>query len=1240
MASIAGAPPTPPTTPPDSRQDGARRRLAVAAEPTPRRPDEPELPTVGRDSYEVAGKFAQGGIGRILKARDPILGRTVALKELLVAGHALDEERFIREVLLTARLQHPGIVPVYAAGRWPSGEPFYAMKLVSGRSFDRVIADARALPARLALLPHVLAIAETVAYAHAQGIIHRDLKPGNVLVGEFGETVVIDWGLAKQIDPSASLAEPRTAAPLAGQPETRRLDPPDLARPTSSDDTPRAARRPDPSHAADTLHAPTGDDTLHASSADDTLHAARERQPGLAAPDPAGPPADPALDTRREPDADRPVARVDDLSPRPGSAPHRTPTTNQLTHVGAVVGTPGYMSPEQADGAETDARTDVFALGAILYHTLTGRLPYDADGVAAMLFKTVYEDPVPLHTRDPEIPDELAAIVDKAMARAPAARYPTARAFADDLRRFQTGQIVGAHRYTAWELIVRLVKRYRTTLTIAAAALAVIVVVVVLSFREVREERDKAVAARAEAVSRLDTISFEYARQRASDDPAAAIDLLAGLSPNADWRRIRQVAAEVDARGLPRVFHGHTAAVSRAVFSPDSTRLATTSDDCTLRVWDLSSGTSRAYHGHTDEVWRATWSPDLRRVATSSRDRSVRVWDVASGEVQVLRGHAAGVRNIAFSSDGRTLYSADDDEFLRRWDLDSGAGEVIDRCGANNVPWTESVIGCIAPRAVILHDLRTGQRSRILTDDVPLNYNGAVSPDGRFVAAGTFDRSVWLYDRDSASARLLEWPGHLKNAAVNNREMRFAPDSRHLAVPLRNTWLGLWDLADDRVALHQPHASYTRRTAFSADGELLASVGGDSSVHVIDRASASERVLVGTRAFLIDTQFSRDGRHLAGVGNDPRVFVWSDDSFRPDMWRIAPGPSVSSEAPAHDLMAIASGTAIAVVDERTLKPVARMTAAEPVVTIGLRPDASELYTLDVAGDLHVWHPRTGAHLRKHHAVPPGPDCLLATTPAPHPVVLTCANDYRAHRIDPATAAPSPLAVQIHTATVARLGDRTVVALGGEDGRLGLWDPVTDRVDALHVYDNWVRTIAVAPGDRIVVATERSLEVWDLDTRTRRALPEHPLQVNGVVVSADGRRVATSSRDNLLRVFDLESGALLHVLSPEQIVDRTFALTPDGESLAITLEGGHVLVWDLGSSHPGEARRLSGVTGTLHQIRFTPDARTIVGVSIDGFVLRWDDDLPRDPAGIRRWVDEHHDPHAADAVLVPGCAPTP
>src|ERR1041385_945806 len=107
--------------------------------------------------------------------------------------------RFLREALITARLEHPGIVPVHEAGRWPDGTPFYAMKLVAGRPLRDLILERKTVGERIGLLHHVIAVADAIAYAHGRNIIHRDLKPSNVIVGDFGETVVIDWGLAKDL---------------------------------------------------------------------------------------------------------------------------------------------------------------------------------------------------------------------------------------------------------------------------------------------------------------------------------------------------------------------------------------------------------------------------------------------------------------------------------------------------------------------------------------------------------------------------------------------------------------------------------------------------------------------------------------------------------------------------------------------------------------------------------------------------------------------------------------------------------------------------------------------------------------------------------------------------------------------------------------------------------------------------------------------------------------------------------
>jgi WD40 repeat protein len=157
-----------------------------------------ELPDIDVTSYELGAELGHGGMGKVLAARDRRLKRMLAIK----VSRSADQgalARFAREALLTARLQHPAIVPIHEAGRLPSGEPFYAMKLVAGRSLEQLVAAARDLDERLALLPKVIAVVDALAYAHAQRVIHRDLKPNNVIAGDYGETIVIDWGLAKEL---------------------------------------------------------------------------------------------------------------------------------------------------------------------------------------------------------------------------------------------------------------------------------------------------------------------------------------------------------------------------------------------------------------------------------------------------------------------------------------------------------------------------------------------------------------------------------------------------------------------------------------------------------------------------------------------------------------------------------------------------------------------------------------------------------------------------------------------------------------------------------------------------------------------------------------------------------------------------------------------------------------------------------------------------------------------------------
>ncbi len=170
-------------------------------------------PAMSPARYEIGDEIARGGMGRVVEAMDTTLGRVVALKEAL----ALDSEalrRFQREIKITARLEHPSIVPVHDAGEGPNGAPFYVMRKVSGLPLETLVASAGTLNDRLALIPHIVAASQAIAHAHERQIVHRDIKPSNILVGDLGETIVIDWGLAKVIGETDEMSAPAGTAEI------------------------------------------------------------------------------------------------------------------------------------------------------------------------------------------------------------------------------------------------------------------------------------------------------------------------------------------------------------------------------------------------------------------------------------------------------------------------------------------------------------------------------------------------------------------------------------------------------------------------------------------------------------------------------------------------------------------------------------------------------------------------------------------------------------------------------------------------------------------------------------------------------------------------------------------------------------------------------------------------------------------------------------------------------------------
>lgn len=360
---------------------------------------------------------AEGGLGEVWKARDEELGREVALKRIKqrFSGDQESQLRFAWEAEITGNLEHPGIVPVYGFGRYADGRPYYAMRFIRGESLKHEIEEffktAIASPPQLSprnqafrrLLNSLIDSCNTIHFAHCAGVIHRDLKPANIMVGSFGETLVVDWGLAKKLD------------------------------------------SPDP-HTADEL-------------------------PSLR-------------------------LRLSNLG------------ESTATQMGSAMGTPAYMSPEQAAGKwdRVGAASDIYSLGASLYHLLTGETSIRTRSLPELLARVAQGDFPPPREVNPGVPKPLNAICLKAMALLPANRYATARELAEDLERWLADEEVSAYPENWSERLSRWVRRNTTKVyAIAGSTLVVVVATIAIAVagRNAAIARANAAQEKAKGLTRL-----------------------------------------------------------------------------------------------------------------------------------------------------------------------------------------------------------------------------------------------------------------------------------------------------------------------------------------------------------------------------------------------------------------------------------------------------------------------------------------------------------------------------------------------------------------------------------------------------------------------------------------------------------------------------------------------------------------------------------------------------------------
>jgi eukaryotic-like serine/threonine-protein kinase len=1091
--------------------------------------DDPQTPGVTNHRYRITGEVGRGGLGRVLEALDQVLDRPVALKELFSENAAL-RRRFVREALITARLQHPSIVPIYDAGALGDRSPFYAMKLVAGQPLDKSIAEATTLAQRVALLPRVLAVADAMAYAHSKRIIHRDLKPANVLVGAFGETIVIDWGLAKDL-----------------------------------------------------------------------------------------------------------TVDEDDAS---DAAPYRSAATHHTT-AGVILGTPAFMAPEQAARASVDERADVYALGAILYQVVSGATPHEGATLEEVVRRVITGDIRPLTEREPDVPRDLAAIVNRAMALAPSSRYPNAGGLAEDLRRFLTGQLVASHAYGVRELVRRWVKRHRAAVTVALVAFVVTAVVGAVSVMRVVNARERADQQRAVAEQAKNTatemlaslleeqgrqellagrptravayLSEAYARTR---DPGVGLRTLlaeamrsieaerlsldahphgvsaAAVSP--DGTRIVTAGADLIAKvwdpatgQMVAALTGHADLIWSASFSPDSTRVLTASAYQTARLWDARTGTVLATLKHPDRLWFAAFSPDGARIVTTGENGTAALWDGKTAElVASFDGHRRGVHAAAFSPDGSRLVTASADHTAAVWDvrtakrLASLEGHGDEVRSASFSPDGSQIVTASDDHTARLWSARTGTMLASLTGHTGPVDVASYSPDGTRIVTASADRAAKLWDaRTGVLLRSLDGHTGALSAAA------FSADGTRVITASYDRTTRLWDARTGTLlATFEGHRDDLTAVSLRPDGTQILTASADGTAKLWDTTSRDVSIVLDDNAAKpARGALSDDGARLVTTAeHDPQAKLWdarsgallaSLDGHRGEV------TSVRFDAASTRVVTASADHSARLWDAKTGELLGSLDHPDAVQTAAFSADGARVVTSNDDHGVSIWNATSGALVAKfersleEYPVRLSKDGTRILTASMHGTT-------RIKRVDTGQTLVELAGNTdpIHAAAFSEDGERVVTA--GIDGTATVWSARTGKLVAslegttAHVLGGWFS----ADGARVItVSVDNTAKLWDATTgELLAAYDGHEAEILDAGFSPDGGRVLTIGADHTATLWDERTGKLLASFHhTDAVLDGRFS--PDGTQIIIAAGDGSISIWDvqLEQRTPDEIRRIVG-----------------------------------------------------------------
>jgi WD40 repeat protein len=817
-----------------------------------------------------------------------------------------------------------------------------------------------------------------------------------------------------------------------------------------------------------------------------------------------------------------------------------------LTQSGLLVGTPGYMAPEQASGkrALVGPATDTYALGVVLYQLLTGQLPFQGDSTLEVLRAVTSDEPVRPRRLQPRLPRDLEAITLHCLEKEPGRRYSSALALAEDLQRFREGKQVVARPVGAAARLARACRR-RPLVALLLALLTVSLfgglAGVTWKWLEADEQRDLANANALQADAEKQAALYQAYRARiaaasaalSGHDVADAARQLEAASQELrgwEWRHLHSRLDESSAVFRPpdggslALLHGgegigilsstraglrvldedgrERLAVPFAAWQAGRTRhgiwFAIVEGEGSVRLLD-EAGKSRGGvdgRGRGDPCLVAV-SPDQTRAALAwATDRlpalGFGVYDLATGnELASFAGHTDAINDLAFSPDGTQIASASEDGTARLWNAATGATTVVLRGHAVKVhrvafrPDGARVLTTSADGTVRRWDTRTGKEEIYpYQGHTGEVYAAVFSPDGAWIASGGTDRTVRLWQA-AGRREALVLRGHTEDVT----QLAFSRDGRRLASASNDGTVRLWE-ADSQAGLPilRGHTSYVYPVAYSSDGRWIASGSWDTTVRLWDALTGEPCAVLRHPARVLDLAFTPDGASLvAGCGDDDRLHVWDVATARPRQTIRGPGQTIQ--------------------------------------TLAIRPDGARIAAANSTGALTVVDVATGQEVASWRLGEATPRKALAYSP-----------------------------------------DGCWLATLGEDPKeLCLWEARGNRLATRwRGHTEGILSVAFSPGGRRIASAsmDRTIRVWDVAAGECQAvLQGHTGDVFSAVFHPDGTRIASSSRDRTIRLWDVATGEEVARLQGHTNYVWSLAFSPDGTTLVSGSGDGTLRLWD-------------------------------------------------------------------------------